>query len=90
MKENIGFILTFTAMMITVAILSGTLQGCASKGSQSDTTGKMTCVGFCELDVGNRSTTIETEHPDGTVVKEIKKETGLSQDMIELNKGLAK
>ena len=76
MKQNMGFILTFTAMMVTIMLL----HGCASESSKSQTTGKMTCVGFCELDVGNRSATITTEHPDGTVIREMKKETGLTQD----------
>ena len=76
MKQNMGFILTFTAMMVTIMLL----HGCASEGSQTHSTGKMTCVGFCELDVGNRSATIRTEHPDGTVISEMNKETGLAQD----------
>ena len=76
MKQNMGFILTFTAMMVTIMLL----HGCASESSKTHTTGKMTCVGFCELDVGNRSATITTEHPDGTVIRELSKETGLTQD----------
>jgi len=80
MKQNMGFILTFTAMMVTIMLL----HGCASESSKTHTTGKMTCVGFCELDVGNRSATITTEHPDGTVIREMKKETGLAQDQSEI------
>ena len=76
MKQNMGFILTFSLMMVTIALL----HGCATESSKTHTTGKMTCVGFCELDVGNRSATIRTEHPDGTVISEMKKETGLAQD----------
>ena len=76
MKQSMGFILIFTAMMVTILVL----HGCASESSKTHTTGKMTCVGFCELDVGNRSTSVRTEHPDGTVISEMKKETGLAQD----------
>ena len=82
MKDNIGFILIYSAMMVTIIVL----HGCSSSGAYETSTGKLTCVGFCELDVGNRSTSVKATLPDGTMIEETEKELGLTQDNVEKTK----
>ena len=73
MKQNMGFILTFTAMMVTIALL----HGCAAKGLAENATGKLTCVGYCELDINNSHHSISTTDSGGAVVEESTKQTGV-------------
>ena len=75
-------------MLITIAMLATIvlLHGCSSSGAHETSTGKLTCVGFCELDVGNRSTSVKATLPDGTVIEETEKELGLTQDNVEKTK----
>ena len=73
MKQNMGFILTFTAMMVTIALL----HGCTAKGLAENATGKLTCVGYCELDINNSQHSISTTDSGGEVVEESTKQTGV-------------
>ena len=71
--SNAGFIVTFTAMMITIALL----HGCTAKGLAENATGKLTCVGYCELDINNSQHSISTTDSGGAVVEESTKQTGV-------------
>ena len=73
MKQNMGFILTFTVMMVTIALL----HGCTAKGLAENATGKLTCVGYCELDINNSQHSISTTDSGGAVVEESKRQTGV-------------
>ena len=76
MKDNIGFILTFTSMMLTIILL----HGCTSKSMREDTTGKLTCVGYCELDVANQKQSITTTE-NGKVVEESSRSSGIRSEV---------
>lgn len=52
--SNTSFIVTFSAMMLTILILSG----CA--GRMVAQTGHFTCLGFCQLTVDHREGETET------------------------------
>ena len=73
MKENASFIIIFTAMMLTIALL----HGCAAKGLAENATGKLTCVGYCELDINNSQHSISTKDSGGAVVEESTRQTGV-------------
>ena len=53
------------------------LSGCATETLHGDTSGKLTCVGYCELDVENRQSSVKTEKPSGEVVEEVSTATGI-------------
>ena len=73
--SNLQFISTFSAMMLSILLL----HGCTSKSMREDTTGKLICVGYCELDVANKKQSVTTTE-NGKVVEESSRSTGIRSE----------
>ena len=77
--KGYGWVIILVLMFIAIGIL----HGCTTETAREDTTGKMTCVGYCELDVSNKQQSVSTTEPGGKTTEEFSKETGLSAGIRE-------
>ena len=49
MKDNMGFILTFSAMMLAILLLAGCATGQGLSGEARHQASTLQCVGYCDL-----------------------------------------